>query len=261
MSITQPNVRVTQRQRQSVVVQWWDLFLMELTNWRWSWRLSLLQGTITPLFSLLALGVFARDSGGEALIYVVTGNIVVSLLFGTMGNVESRVSWLRFQGGLDYFATLPVRCYVFVLAMVAAFLLISLPSLVITTVLGPLLLRVPVSIHPLIVLVVPWCTIPLAGVGAALGMIGRSQHVSGNLRFILMLIMTGLGPVVVPPDRLPRFMLVLGRFSPATYAASALRQVMVGPVTVRLLVDLTVLGGIAVVSMWWVGRRMSVRDE
>ena len=82
------------------------------------------------------MGVFARDSGGEALIYVVTGNIVISLLFGTMGNVESRVSWLRFQGGLDYFATLPVRRYVFVLAMVAAFLLISLPSLIITTVLG-----------------------------------------------------------------------------------------------------------------------------
>ena len=39
----------------------------------------MLQGTITPLFSLLALGVFARDSGGEALTYVVTGNIVVKL--------------------------------------------------------------------------------------------------------------------------------------------------------------------------------------
>lgn len=82
MSITQPDTLVTQRQRQPALVQWWDLFLMELTNWRWSWRLSLLQGIISPLFSLLALGVFARDSGNEALIYVVTGNIVISLLFG-----------------------------------------------------------------------------------------------------------------------------------------------------------------------------------
>ena len=117
------------------------------------------------------------------------------------------------------------------------------------------------TIHPLILIVIPWCTIPLAGVGAALGMIGRTQHVSGNLRFILMLVMTGLGPVVVPPDHLPNFMILLGRFSPATYAASALRQVMVGPVTAQLLVDLAVLGGIAVVSMWWVGHRMNARDE
>lgn len=261
MSTTLPDRTDGLRRRQAVPVQWWDLFLMELTNWRWSWRLSLLQGTITPLFSLLALGVFARDSGGEALTYVVTGNIVISLLFGTMSNVESRVSWLRFQGGLDYVATLPVRRYAFVLAMVAAFLLISLPSILVTAVLGPLLLKVPVNIHPLIVLVIPICTIPLAGVGAAVGMIGRTQHVSGNLRFLLMLVMTGLGPVVVPPDHLPGFMLVLGCFSPATYAASALRQVMVGPVTSRLLVDVAVLTGIAVVSLWWVGRRMNAREE
>jgi ABC-2 type transport system permease protein len=261
MSTTLPDRPDVCRRGHSVLVQWWDLFLMELTNWRWSWRLSLLQGTITPLFSLLALGVFARDSGSEALTYVVTGNIVVSLLFGTMSNVESRVSWLRFQGGLDYVATLPIRRYAFVLAMVAAFLLISLPSILVTTVLGPVLLRVPVAIHPLILLVIPCCTIPLAGVGAALGMIGRTQQVSGNLRFLLMLVMAGLGPVVVPPDHLPGFMLVLGRFSPATYAASALRQVMIGPVTSRLLVDVVVLLGVSAVSMWWVGRRMNVREE
>ena len=56
MSITQPNTFVAERQEQSALVQWWDLFQMELTNWRWSWRISLLQGTIAPLFSLLALG-------------------------------------------------------------------------------------------------------------------------------------------------------------------------------------------------------------
>jgi len=249
------------RRRQPAPVQWWDLFLMELTNWRWSWRGSLLHGTVTPIFSLLALGFFARDSGREALLYVVTGNIVVSLLFGTMTSVESRVSWLRFQGGLDYVATLPVYRSTFVLAMVAAFLLLSLPSVIVTAVLGPLLLNVPVRIHPLILLVIPACTAPLAGVGAALGMMGRTQQASGNFTFLLMLVMTALGPVIVPPDRLPGFMVFLGRFSPATYAASALRQVMVGPVTARLLLDLAVLSSIAVVSLWWVGRRMNRREE
>jgi ABC-2 type transport system permease protein len=36
-----------------------------------------------------------------------------------------------------------------------------------------------------------------------------------------MLVMLGLGPVLIPPDRLPGIMLILGRLSPATYAASA----------------------------------------
>lgn len=246
---------------QPVLVQWWDLFRMELTNWRWSWRGSLLQGTITPIFSLLALGFFARDSGREALLYVVTGNIVVSLLFGTMTSVESRVSWLRFQGGLDYVATLPVRRSAFVLAMVAAFLLFSLPSVIITTIVGPLLLDAPVHIHPLILLVIPCCTAPLAGVGAALGMTGRTQQASGNLTFLLMLLMTALGPVIVPPDKLPGFMVFLGHFSPATYAASALRQVMVGLMTARLLVDLLVLCAVTAASMAWVSWRMGRQEE
>lgn len=246
---------------QPVLVQCWDLFRMELTNWRWSWRGSLLQGTVTPMFSLLALGLFARDSGREALLYVVTGNIVVSLLFGTMTSVESRVSWLRFQGGLDYVATLPVSRAAFVLAMVAAFLLLSMPSVIVTAVLGPLLLDAPVRLHPLILLVIPCCTAPLAGVGAALGMTGRTQQQSGNLTFLLMLVMTALGPVIVPPDRLPGIMVFLGYFSPATYAASALRQVMVGPVTMRLLVDLLVLCAVTAASMAWVGWRMGRQEE
>lgn len=47
--------------------------------------------------------------------------------------------------------------------------------------------------------------------------------------------------MVIPPDRLPGFMIVLGRLSPATYAASALRQTFLGPVTGQITIDLAVL--------------------
>jgi len=46
----------------SLPVQLVDLFLIELTNWRWSWRTLIITGTVTPLFSIVALGIFARDS-------------------------------------------------------------------------------------------------------------------------------------------------------------------------------------------------------
>jgi ABC-2 type transport system permease protein len=213
------------------------------------------------MFSLLALGLFARESGTMALMYVMTGNIVVSLLFGTMTNVQSRVQWMRFQGGLDYVATLPVQRYAFVLAMVMAFFLLTLPSILVTMLLGPLLLNVPVNLHPLIVMVIPFCAVPLAGVGAILGLVGRTPHEAHNLTFLLTLVMTGLGPVVAPPDYLPDFLVTLGYLSPATYAASALRQVVVGPITERLFLDLAVLSSVAVMSLWWVGRRMNRREE
>jgi ABC-2 type transport system permease protein len=249
------------RYSQPVLVQLVDLFLMELTNWRWSWRHMLLSGMVVPLFSIVALGVFARDGGREALVYVMTGNIVVSLLFGTMNSIQGHTEWLRFQGGFDYFATLPIRRYAFVLAMALTFLLFSLPPLVVTLCLGTLLLRVPIALSPLIVVVVPLCALPLAGLGAILGLVGRTRGESGSLTSLLTLLMIALGPVVIPPSRLPGFVLVLGHCSPATYAASALRQTTVGPVTGRILVDLVVLAGMTVSSLWLVGRKMNWHQE
>jgi ABC-2 type transport system permease protein len=145
--------------------------------------------------------------------------------------------------------------------MVMTFLLFSLPSLVVTLCLGSLVLRVPIALDPLVLVVVPVCALPLAGAGAILGMVGRTQGESSNLSFLLTLIMTALGPVVIPPDRLPRIALVLGRLSPATYAASALRQTTVGPLTGQIVVDLAVLGAMTVAFLWLAGRKMNWRQD
>lgn len=258
---TIPNRDQVRRHSQRLLVQLVDLLLMELSNWRWSWRYMLIGGMLTPLFAIAALGVFARDGGSEALAYVMTGNMVVSLLFGTMGNVQSHIEWLRFQGGLDYFATLPIRRYVLVVAIAITFLLFALPSLLVTMCLGSLLLRVPLSLRSLVLIVVPLCALALAGAGAMLGLVGRAPGQSGRLTSLLTLVMITLGPVVIPPDRLPRIAVALGYLSPATYAASALRQVVVGPLTGRIALDLAVLTGMAVLFLWLAGHKMSWREE
>ncbi|MBN1579713.1 MAG: ABC transporter permease [Anaerolineae bacterium] len=258
---TIPNRKYERRHRQPVVIQLMDLVLIELTNWRWSWRGTLLGGMLTPLFTIVTLGVFARDGGSEALAYVMTGNMVVSLLFGTMGNVQGHIEWLRFQGGLDYFATLPIWRYVLIVAIVLAFMLFALPSLAVTMCLGSLVLRVPIKLHLLILIVIPLCALALAGVGALLGLLGRTPGESSRWNSLLTLVMITLGPVVIPPDRLPGFALALGYLSPATYAASALRQVVIGPLTGRLALDLAVLAAMTVLFLWLVGRKMSWREE
>ena len=66
----------------------------------------------------------------------------------------------------------------------------------------------------------------------------RTQAESGTISTLLTLLMLGLGPVVIPPDRLPAILQAVGRFSPATYAASALRQALLGPITPQLWLDL-----------------------
>ncbi len=43
----------------SFLVQLVDLALIELTNWRWAWRPMLITGVLTPLASILSLGIWS----------------------------------------------------------------------------------------------------------------------------------------------------------------------------------------------------------
>ena len=187
------------RKPPSLAVQVWDVLLMELTNWRWSWRSMIVVGTLGPLFSMLGLGVFARDSGPATLAYVLTGNMVLALMFGNLDNVCSRFSYMRFVGNLDYYAALPVQKYILILSIVLSFLLLSLPSLAVTVLAGAFFLGLPLAPHPLLLLVIPLCAIPLAGLGALVGSVARTPQEAGSLSLLLTLVLLGLGPVVIPP--------------------------------------------------------------
>ena len=96
--------------------------------------------------------------------------------------------------------------------------------------------------------------VPLIGSSA------RSPEEAGSLSLVATLVMLGLGPVVIPPDRLPDIMLALGHLSPATYAASALRQTLLGPVTGRIVPDLIMLMGMITLVFWLVGKKMDWRQ-
>lgn len=245
----------------SLWVQLTGLLFIELTNWRWSWRAMLVTGTLAPVLSTLALGIFARDSGPQALAYVLTGNLVVSLMFGNMGAIESHVSYMRFRGSLEYFATLPVRRAMLILAMLAAFLLLSLPALAATLLVGNWFLKVPLHPHPLTLLVIPLCALPLSGIGALIGAAARTPEESSAIRLVITLLLAGMGPVLIPPEKLAPALIWLGRFSPATYAASALRQALLGPLTGRFWLDLGMLALISAVIFWVVGTKLDWRQE
>ena len=245
----------------SLLTQLTSLLYIEMTNWRWSWRAMIIAGTFAPVLSILGLGIFARDSGPLALSYVLTGNLVLSLMFGNMGAIESHVTFLRFRGTLEYFATLPIRRSMLVLAMMIAFLVISTPSLIVTLLLGVWFLGVPVHPHPLLLVVIPLCAVPLSGIGALIGASVSAPEHGNSLIVIVTLLLTGLGPVVIPPDRLPPLLLFLGNFSPAAYAASAMRQVLLGPLTPQLWLDLGVLAGLSVVIFAIVSKKLDWRQE
>jgi len=241
-------------------LQFWNLFLIELSNWRWSWRNLALTGTVLPIFGILLLGAFARQLGTHVLSFVLVGNLVMALLFEHMGKMISHFAYMKAAGSLDYFATLPIRKAMLILAASTAFLMLLLPSLAVVLVGGSWILGLQIHLHPSAILVVPLCALPLAGVGALLGVSFRTPEESAAVGRLLTILMLTIGPVLIPPDRLPDWLVWLGFLSPATYAASALRQVLMGPITSRLLLDSAILIAFILISFWMVGRKMDWRE-
>jgi ABC-2 type transport system permease protein len=249
------------RRQHSSLIQLFDLWLIQLSNWRWAWRSVIVVDTAAPLVSLIALGVFARDAGPDALAYVLTGNIVLSLMFGNLDKVSGHMAYLRAVGSLSYFATLPIQRPIFVLATVLAFMVLSLPSLLVTLLVGSLILHVPLAPSPFILIVVPLSAIALSGIGALIGTSARTPQEAGSLTLLTTLVLAGLGAIIIPPERLPGWMLVVRQFSPATYATSALRQTLLGPVTPIIWLDLAALVGIALMVFWLVRIKLTWRQS
>ncbi len=217
--------------------------------------------TIAPLLSMLALSIFARDAGEVAMSYILTGNVILALMFGTMDKVQSHFVYMRFMGTLDFFATLPIRKSALIVAVLSAFFLLALPSVLITLFVGAWILQIPLHFNPIIFLVIPICTIPLAGIGALIGIMARSLAEAGTISTLFTFLMLGLGPVVIPPDRLPHFLIQIGHLSPATYAASALRQALLGSMSAQIWIDLSVLLGWGLIAFWIVERKMDWRQK
>jgi len=216
-------------------------------------------GAITPMISVVALSMFARSSSELTLGYILTGNLVLALMFGTLEKVASNFAFMRERGMLQYFATLPIEGSSLIVATVIAFFLLSLPSVLVTLAFGVLYLDLSMSISPVVLIVLPLAALPLAGVGALIGVSVKAPEEAGSLSLLFSLLLMGLVPVIVPPDRLPALLLKLGYLNPAAYAASALRQTLLGPLTYRLVVDLLFLFLLSVVVLWLVGRRMDWR--
>jgi len=248
--------------RQPFLIQLFDLTLVQLSNWRWAWRNMVIIGTIIPLISMIALGLFfARGRDQESIIYIYLGSIMLALLFIHQGHIAGNFAFMSAHGTLNYVATLPVYRSTFILSTLISFFLLFLPSLLVIMLIGAAILAIPLHPHVLVILIIPLITVPLAGIGALIGTSSRRIEEAASFSQLITLILLGLGPVLVPATQLPEILVFLGRFNPTTYAVSAMQQVLLGPISGQLVWDVVVLFAFALGSLWLVSRRMDWRHK
>jgi ABC-2 type transport system permease protein len=247
------------RRAQRTAIQFVDLLRIELTNWRWTWRPMIVLGTVAPFGAILAMRFALRQEGPAVLEYVFAGNLALSLIFDNQMRVGTHFQFMRFHGTFDYFAALPVSKSALVLAVASAFFILSLPSVLVLTVVGPPVLGL--SLHPTVGLlpIIPLCAISLSGIGALVGLLARTPAEATSITMLVTLLLAG--GALVPPSFLPAWAALVAPLSPSTHAASALRQTLFGPVTNAIWLNVTVLSAVAGGTFWAVARKLDWRDE
>jgi ABC-2 type transport system permease protein len=224
-----------------------DLYLMQLANYRWTWRWQLIGGLVAPLSFMFMLRSLLGTAGttAEAGATILAGNLVLSAVFTAMGNTANRFAWLKETEGLDYYATLPVGRSAMVITVVLAFVTLSLPSMVATVLLGRLLFGLPLAPHPLALVVLVLTALSLAALGATIGILAPNVETQGVISNLALFLLVFLSPVLVPVESLPALLQVTSRLLPVSYAVGALRHLLVGTADGAVLRDLAVLTGFA----------------
>lgn len=206
----------------------WDLFLIQLANWRWAWAATLINGLLVPLTIFFFLTSIGSAESAEAKIYLLSGNVIASLIFTTMYGTSARFSFMRTFGILDYYATLPVPKPLLVMAVSAGFFVLTLPSAVITVIIGQLFFGLNLNLSPPFFLLIPLASFSLSAVGAFVGVTAPNFDTANTLTGVLQFVFLGVGDVLLPAERLPEVLNFLSYFLPCRYAAGALRQSLSG---------------------------------
>ena len=218
-------------------------------------------GTIFPLVYILGFSAFIEDRDPRLLAYILTGNLVLAIMFEIQGKVAGNFAFMKAMGTLNYFGTLPIEKNILIAATAIAFLIMFIPSLIIIIFIGSWLLSVSIKLSPLLLIVIPLCALPMAGIGALIGVnFNRLEESMAFNRLVAILALT-IGPVLIPPERLPDILVRLGYLSPATYAASAFRQTIIGPITERLILDLVVLSVFLLIIFLTVDKKIKWRGQ
>lgn len=192
---------------------------------------------------------------------VVAGSSVLVVAFVALNLLAQYFGRLRATGGLDHYATLPVRPAAVVLGAAAAYASFTVPGALVTAVVGAWMFALPLGHLWVLLGVVPLAGAALAGIGAACGLLAPRQELATLLGQLGMSAALLLG--VLPVEQLPGFVRLLRELLPSTYGVEALAESFaVEPDWLAVLGNLAVCGAVGLVSLaiaTWAYRRSATR--
>lgn len=236
------------------------LMRMQMSRLRTSWRPYLIVSSAMPLgIAVLMRAVMEPEQVAEFGQQIVAGSAVLAIAMTAVVMLAQRVSALKENGGLDYYATLPVSRPALIGSILLSFAVFALPGTIVVLTLGSALFDL--SLAALWAAIPVWVlgSLALAGLGVAIGFAAPDEQLAGMYSNLLMMSVLFLG--ILPPDRLPGWLGPVRTVLPSTYAVDALRPGLEGNMTAAQGWDLLVLAAFGALSFWAVAGPLWPKPE
>lgn len=227
--------------------QLWDLTLIQMSNWRWSWRQQLVLGLLVPIASLSILAAVTSGTDVNLRRQLLVGGILTSVVIQNQGLVAMNFAFMKAYEADAFFETLGLPSWMLPIATVTCFTVMSIPSVTCALLLGPYIVGVSVSWGLAAVPILLLTGVCVGFLGAAIGKLTRNPPESSTISQVVNFFLIGAGAVIIQPDRVPRWSHWLGSVNPVQYAADALRGLILEQRSAAIVRDVLILTALTVV--------------
>lgn len=203
------------------------LFRIQFAIIRDSWAWVIVMATLFPLSTTLFMYFFMENPSDEMIIRIIAGNIIFGVIVMGMNAMGQEISWQKHQGHFTYYASLPISKFNFVIANLLRGLMSTLPSLIILLLIGQYGYGITFQLSWGLPIVVLLTLSSVVGIGVCIGFWSPSHQLTNMLTQALMMFVTFLSPVMMDISQLPLPLQWLSYVFPSTYAADALRTIMI----------------------------------
>lgn len=205
------------------IMEWLILARIQFTIIREAWVWIFIMACMFPLTTLLFLKFFTLDPTPAVMTRIITGNMLFGLIVMGLNSMAQEISWQKHQGHFTYYSSLPIAKVNFIFANLLRGLIMSVPSFIILALIGQLAYGIQFhyswGLLPVLLLTV----FSVVGAGVLIGFWSPSHQLTNMLVQALMM----FTPVMVDMDQLPSILQWLSYIFPTTYAAEAMREVLI----------------------------------
>jgi ABC-2 type transport system permease protein len=212
------------------------------------WFVAMIQGVLAVSFVLGFSYLIPQITDQQALV-LTTGAATYNIVTVALVSLPQLLGQHKADGRLEYFLSLPVPREAYLLAQVTYVALLALPGWAFTLAFGAWHYDLTLSLHPLVMVVVPLAILSLAGVGIAVALLSPHQQLTNALSQLVVFYVLLFAPVLMSREQLPAVLRHAAVAVPPTYAADAMRATLTDLPGTHLGTSLLVMAGFAVFSL------------